>query len=497
MRVLKAVGKIFLVFVGTLAVAVLGFTVLHQFFGLRVEAWGAGYKPHFYFYKPEEHFATLEKSRAEQKAAAPALAPVSATAPATADPAPDPPPAASASAAAKPASSTSTTTSGLRPYWTGFRGPHRDGVYDETPILTAWSVDGPQRLWKQPIGGGYASFSVAQGKAFTIEQRRENEVVAAYDVDTGRELWTTAWPALFSETIGGDGPRATPTWDDGRIYALGGTGEFRCLDAATGKVLWKRNILTDNGAINLLWGMAASPLVVDGKVIVQPGGRGGKSVVAYDKLTGEPVWKSLDDKASYTSPVIANMGGERQIIVVSGTRVVGLRLKDGGLLWQYPWYTSPEVNSAEPVFLDDHRFFVSSGFDHGGVLLDVSREGDAFNVKPVWTTKRMKTRFNTAVYYQGDLYGLDEGILACIDAANGELKWKGGRYGYGQVLLASGHLIVMTEDGDLVLVKASPEKLQEVSRVPALEGKTWNYPAIDNGRLLVRNTTEMAAFQIQ
>jgi outer membrane protein assembly factor BamB len=484
MKVLRVLGKILLGFVGAVLAAVLGFAALHSLFGLRLELRGST-KPHFYFFKPEAHFAALEKSRAEQRAA-PAPDP---TAPASPAAASDPKPVASAKR-------TSTRANTPPPYWTNFRGPHRNSVYDQTPVLTSWPAEGPQRLWKQPIGGGYASFVVAQGAAFTIEQRRDQEVVAAYDVNSGRELWTTSWPALFAENLGGDGPRATPTWDDDRIYALGATGEFRCLDAATGKILWKRNILTDNGAVNLIWGMASSPLVIDGKVIVQPGGPSGKSVVAYDKVSGEPVWKSLDDPQSYTSPVAAEIGGVPQVVVVSARRVVGLRLSDGGLLWEYPWYNRPEANSAEPLFLDDHRFFLSAGFDQRGVLVDISRTGDTFNVKEVWSTKRMKTRFNGAVYDQGFIYGLDEGILACIDATNGELKWKGGRYGYGQLLLASGHLIVLTEDGDLVLVKASPEKLQEVSRVSVLNGKTWNYPAMDGGRLLVRNTTEMAAFKI-
>lgn len=482
---MKIVGKILLYFVVTVVAVVAGFTALRLLFGLRVELYGNGMKPHFYFYKPEQHYSALEKSRAEQKTAtapAPAPVPVAASTPVPAESAPAEIP------AAKPVAAPT-------PYW-NFRGPHRDGIYSETSIRTPWPAEGLTQLWKQPVGGGYASFSVAGAKAFTIEQRRDKEVVAAYDVSTGRELWSTGWPAQFVETLGGDGPRATPTWNDGRVYALGATGELHALDAATGKTLWSHNILTENQAPNLIWGMAASPLVVDDKVIALPGGGAGKSVVAYDKVSGKMVWSSQNDRAGYSSPVVATIAGERQIIAVSCDRVMGLTVADGKLLWDFPWHTQPETNATEPVFIDDHRFFLSSGYDHGGVLLDISRNGDAFTAKPVWTTKRMKTRFNAAVYYQGYLYGLDEGILACIDAATGELKWKGGRYGYGQLLLASGHLVVLTEDGDVVLVKANPEKLDEVSRFPALEGKTWNYPAIDGGRLLIRNTTQMAAFKI-
>jgi len=483
---MKIVGAVLKWFVVLVLVAVVGFTVLHKFFNLRVEALGQGVKPHFYFFNPERHYAELEKQRAAQNG----IHPMGATpgVPANAQ---------IEKALEKRADPIAVTTAAVEhPYWTNFRGPHRDGVYDETPVNTAWPAAGLPVLWKQPIGGGYASFVVADGKAFTIEQRRDKEVVAAYDVNTGRELWTNGWPALFSEMLGGDGPRATPTWDDGRVYALGATGELRCLKAETGERLWSRNILADNQATNLQWGMSASPLVVDDKVVVLPGGGAGKSVVAYNKFTGKDVWSSQNDKQGYASPKLVTIAGARQIVVVSAMRVMGLTVEDGHLLWEFPWYTSPEVNATEPVFLDDHRFFLSSGYDHGAVLVEVSHAGDAFSAKQLWITKRMKTRFNAAVYYQGYLYGLDEGILSCIDAANGDLKWKGGRYGYGQVLLASGHLIVLTEDGDLALVKASPEKLEEVSRFPVLEGKTWNYPAMDSGRLLIRNTTQMAALRI-
>jgi outer membrane protein assembly factor BamB len=476
--------KIFRGLLWTVLGGALVLVVLVKGFGLRVELYGQGYKPHFYFFKPEQHYAEIDKSRmlqkTEQKAAAPEPAAVAAPAPA-------------ASPANMPDKSAAAPTPS---YWTSFRGPNHDGIYSETPVLTSWPAEGLTRLWKQPIGLGYASFAVGGGKAFTIEQRRDKEVVAAYNVKSGHELWTASWPAFFQEMMGGDGPRATPAFDDGRVYALGATGEFRCLDAETGKTIWSRNILTDNQAANLIWGMSGSPLIVDDKVIVQPGGAAGKSVAAYDKLTGKPVWTSLDDKQSYTSPMVGTLAGVRQIVVVSATRVVGLSIADGALLWQYPWHTDPETNTAEPVFIGDNRFFLSAGYSHGGMVLDVTRNGDGFSVKQVWQNTKMKTRFNTAVYYQGFLYGLDEGILACIDATTGDLKWKGGRYGYGQLLLASGYLIVLTEQGELVLVKASPEKLEEVSRFEAIDGKTWNYPAIDDGVLLVRNALEMAAFRV-
>jgi outer membrane protein assembly factor BamB len=382
-----------------------------------------------------------------------------------------------------------------RNYWTNFRGPNRDGNYDEMPVMTQWPAQGLPLIWKQPIGQGYASFVVADGRAYTIEQRRGQEVVASYDVATGREQWKQAWNALYSDTTG-DGPRATPTWDDGRLYALGATGELRCLDAKSGAVIWGKNILNDNQAGNLSWAMAASPLIVDDKVIVLPGGSGGKSVVAYNKMTGAPVWRALDDTQAYVSPMLVTLAGRRQIVIVSSSRVMGVAPEDGSLLWSHPWDTSNGINVSQPIMVSGNRFFISSGYGKGAALIEVGGSGKSFTARAIWENNNMKNKFNSSVVYQGHAYGLDEGILTCVDVNTGERKWKGGRYGYGQVLLASGHLIVMAENGELILVKATPQQHTEVARFQAIQGKSWNYPAIAGGRLLVRNATEMAAFNI-
>ncbi|MBI3472500.1 MAG: PQQ-like beta-propeller repeat protein [Candidatus Solibacter usitatus] len=458
----------------SLLVAVWGVKWLILFFGLRVEADGTGIPKFFTFRQPETHYAILEQSRARQAVVAPV---VEKTAP---EPTPAP-------AVVKPAAG----------FWPDFRGPNRDGHYTETPLLTPWPATGLKRLWQQPAGGGYASFVVAEGRLYTIEQRRRREVVAAYDINTGRELWSNSWEADFRESMGGDGPRATPTWHEGRLYALGAQGEFRCLEAASGKTLWRRNILQENAAQNLQWGMAASPLIVDEKVIVLPGGGAGKSVAAYHKLTGEPVWKALNDKQAYTAPMLVTLAGKRQIVVVSAERAMGLTTESGDLLWEYPWKTEYDVNAAQPIVAGPSRLFVSAGYGHGAAVIEIGISGDKFEAKTVWSNNRMKNKFSGAVLFEGHIYGLDEAILACINAETGELKWKGGRYGYGQVLLASGHLVITTETGDLVLVKATPESHQELSRFPALSGKTWNVPALAGGKLFVRNATGMMAFAAQ
>ncbi len=465
--------------------AALGVTigVLYQFFGLRVVLNGAAVPRLSFTSAGEAQARVIEGHRTAQRDAQQRAAPATA--------------ANGADSPTGPAAAPEIDAADAQPYWTDFRGPARDGHYRELPVRTTWPSGGLTPLWKQPIGGGYASFVMARGRAFTIEQRGAEEVAAAYDVRTGLELWTNRWRAVFREAMGGDGPRATPTWSAGLVYVLGALGELRCLEEATGRLVWRKNILDDNRARNLPWGMAASPLVVDENVVVLPGGPNGRSVVAYNRRSGERAWAALDEPQAYSSPMLVTLAGRRHLLVVSGSRLIGLAPEGGEVLWSYPWVTTLDINVAQPLVLGQDRVFISSAYDIGAAVVEISGTGGGFGVREIWRNVRMKNKFTSSVLHDGFIYGLDESILACMDAATGELKWKGGRYGYGQVLLASGRLIVLTEEGDLVLVAASPDGHQELARSPAIEGKTWNHPAMAGGRLLVRNLGEMAAFDLR
>jgi outer membrane protein assembly factor BamB len=484
-------------------VAIVGAVVLYRSGLVPVTRDGSGIWPRFF--SSDDNYDALEAHRARQRQEGPPVQrPLEPAAAAAAERvAPHPPEAAGAAAAgaavlkAPEESDAAPRAIARTGFWPDFRGARRDGRYDESPIRTDWPREGLSPIWRQPIGLGYASFVAAEERAYTIEQRRGQEVVAAYDVGTGRELWTHGWDGEFVEYQGGDGPRATPTYRDGRLYALGALGELRSLDAATGSLIWRRNILTDNGASNLEWGMAASPLVVDDKVIVLPGGRNGRSVVAYDRLTGEVVWTSLDDQQAYTAPMLVTLAGVRQILVVTATRAVGLDVEDGRLIWEYPWANYIGINVAQPLLLGADRVFLSAGYGHGAAVFEVARTAGGFATRTIWQNTRMKNKFTSSVLHEGYIYGLDEAILACVDAATGDLMWKGGRYGYGQIVLAGDHVIVLAENGDLALVRATPEGHEELARFPALDGRSWNHPVIVGGRLLVRNLREMAAFDLR
>ena len=469
--------------IGSAAAVIAAGVILYFFFGVRLVLDGGGGIHLGRTDSADQRAENIAKHREAQRAQAPATPEASATA--------------AAPTSAAPAAAAPDPLAGKSTYWKDFRGPERDGHYRQQPIRTTWSAP-LQPLWKQPVGAGYASFVIARGRAFTIEQRAAHEIAAAYDVATGRELWTTNWDALFAEAMGGDGPRATPTWHDGRVYVLGATGELRALDEATGRTLWRTDILEDAGAGNIQWGMSAAPLIVDDTVVVLPGGSTGTSVVAYDLNTGKRRWGALDDRASYSSPMLVTLAGVRQILTFTATRLVGLSPGNGQLLWEFPWKTQYDVNASQPLIAGPDRVFISTGYGTGAAMLQLAPGSDGrLSVRELWRTNRMKNQFTSSVLHEGFIYGLDEAILACLDAATGELKWKGGRYGYGQVMLASGHLIVLTEQGELALVRADPGSHQELARFPAIEGKTWNHPAISDGILLIRNLNEMAALDLR
>ena len=477
---------------GILIFPPLGLVLLWMRGGMRVE-WNGDVKPYkISFDTRARRDARLEASRKQQRAEA-----VEAQPPAAAPATPAPPATPVGKTPANVASLPASATAQIRPaYWTDFRGPDRAGVYTETPIETTWPAAGLPRLWKQPVGGGYASFTVGEGRAYTIEQRRKREAITAYDVETGRELWAFTYPALFDEVLGGPGPRATPVYHDGLVYSLGANGDLYCLSARTGKPAWSKNILTGNAAKNPQWGMAGSPLIVDEKVIVTPGGAQSRSIVAYARLTGEPLWHALNDAVGYTSPILATLAGRRQIIWISAARAVGLTPETGELLWQYPFAGQMGMNCSQPVVVDDTHVLLSSAQGPGAALLEIGKTGEAFAAHALWQNTRLKNKFNSSVLYQGYIYGMDDAILTCMDAKTGDVKWKGGRYGYGQLLLAGGYLVVLTEQGEVVLVRATPEGHQELASFSAIAGRTWNIPAIDNGLLLVRNASEMACFRL-
>lgn len=384
------------------------------------------------------------------------------------------------------------------PRWSGFRGPNRDGVSPETGLLKSWPEGGPPRLYRQPVGLGWGSFAIGLGRAYTLEQRRGEEAVVCYDLRTGRELWAASHPAAFTESMGGDGPRSTPTLDGDRLYALGALGDFECLNALTGKVVWKTNIQKETGADGLHFGIANSPLAHGGKIyVLGPGGAGVDSLLGYESETGKLAIRGAPIRQGYSSLVPARLAGREVFLNLSADALNGLDPETGAVLWSHPWPTMGGNNIPQPIALGGDRVFVASGYDQGCAAVKIAANGaGGFAVESLWANRYMKNKISSSIPLDGRVYGLDEGILACVDAETGKRLWKGGRYGHGQLILADGRIVLISEDGELVLIEPSPERMIEISKFQALDGKTWNVPALAGGLLLVRNDKEMSCFDL-
>ncbi len=382
-----------------------------------------------------------------------------------------------------------------------FRGGERTGTVRAIPIAREW-IEPPRQLWRHPVGLGWSSFAVVGDYCVTQEQRGEYETVVCYELRTGHEVWTHADETCFEEITSGKGPRATPTIHNGHVFALGATGILNCLEGADGRRVWSVNILEDNEAENALFGMCGSPLVLNGLVVVNPGGAAG-SLVAYDEQTGERVWSGGKAAASYSSPQYADFRERPQVLNFNADGISGHDASNGVVLWHHPWVSQPNErnNVCQPVVLpgDGERpnaVFISSGYGQGCAVLELIETKGRFEVRERWRNRNLRAKFSSVVRRDRHIYGLDNTILACIDLDTGDCCWKGGRYGYGQLVLADDLLIVQAESGDVALVEATPEQYHERAIFPALDQRTWNHPVVCGDMLLVRNDQEAACYRL-
>ncbi len=375
--------------------------------------------------------------------------------------------------------------------WPGFRGPHRDGIVPGARIETDWSRVPPVEMWRRPIGPGWSSFAVHGDLLYTQEQRGNDEVVSCYKVSTGEPVWKHSDAARFWESNAGPGPRATPTLSNGRVYTFGATGIVNALDVRNGAVVWSHNAGSDAGMKTPEWAFASSPLVFGDEVVVGASGK----LVAYDLATGKPRWFGPDGGVSYSSPLLATIDGVPQILLLSDIGASSVAPADGALLWKHLWTGYPIV---QPALTTDGDVLLSVSEASGTRRIAVAHGAAGWTVEERWTSPGLKPYFNDFVVHNGHAFGFDGGILACIDLKDGKRAWKGGRYGHGQLVLLPDEnlLLVLSEEGELALVGATPDKFSELARFPAIEGKTWNHPVLVGDVLLVRNGQEMAAFRL-
>ncbi len=376
-----------------------------------------------------------------------------------------------------------------------FLGPNRNATLNGIRLARDWATRPPRLVWRQPIGEGWSAFAVVGDSAITQVQEGEKEKVVCYELKTGKLKWSHSDRARFEVVPAGTGPRATPTIVGDRVYTLGATGLLNCLDFATGKSIWSTDIIRDNKSKVPDWGVSGSPLVINDSVIVSAGGMEGKSLVAYHKLTGKISWSGGNDSAGYSSPQLRTLAGAPQILIFNYKSVVSHDPNTGAVLWRYPWPSAESV--AQPVQLPNDYLLVSSGYGIGSKLLRIQRDVDRkLGANLVWESRGLKAKFTNVVYKDDYIYGLDDGILVCLNISDGKRAWKRGRYGHGQIILVDDLLLIQAESGDVVLLEANPTSHVELGRFSALMGRTWNNPTFAAPYLLVRNDREAACYEL-
>ncbi|RKU12754.1 hypothetical protein C6502_05255 [Candidatus Poribacteria bacterium] len=391
--------------------------------------------------------------------------------------------------------------------WPQWRGPNRDGISDEVGLLKEWSPNGPKVLWKVPLGEGFSGISVSQDRVYTMFSKGNDEFVVCLDATDGQEIWRFRSDNNYYEGQGGNGPRATPTIDGDLLFTISAHGKLYALNAASGQEVWSHDLQRKFGSKMPRWGFSTSPLVDGELLLVEAGGKGEKSIIAFNKNSGDIIWSSHKDKLGYSSPIAISVQGVRQIICFTGTKLVSVSPTDGTIYWQYPWKTGYDVNAATPVFIPPDKVFISSGYDKGAAVLQmrvfVSPDDDrtateqigeyqgTVRIKEIWKNRKMKNQFASSVLHENYLYGFDNSILKCIKADTGEEQWKTRGFGKGTVILADGHLIILSDRGKLGLAEATPIGYIEKASAKVLSGLCWTVPTLANGKLYVRNEKEM------
>jgi outer membrane protein assembly factor BamB len=388
------------------------------------------------------------------------------------------------------------------PQW---RGADRSGRSADTGLAKSWPEGGPKQVWKaEGLGQGHSTPSVSRGRIYGMGLVGTDEVVWALDEKTGAKVWSTRIAAggELPGRQGGYGPRSTPTIDGSRIYAEGVQGDVVCLNLADGKLLWSKNLRTDFGGQLPVWGFSESPLVDGDLVVVTPGGQGA-TMVALNKNTGATVWKAAApeaDKANYSSPVLATIHGVRQAVQMVSNAMLGVEITTGKILWRFNSPATPrQINCSSPV-VKDNLVFGAAGYQHGGALGRIEKDGDGFKAVEVYFTKNMQNHHGGMVLVGDYLYGFNERMLTCLDFKSGEVKWENQSVGKGSVTYADGHIIARSERGPIALVEATAEAYKEKGRFEQPDRSrdpSWPYPVVANGKLYIRDQDVLLCYDLK
>lgn len=389
--------------------------------------------------------------------------------------------------------------------WPQWRGPNRDGISEEKKWSTQWPASGPAKLWRAEIGVGYGSVAVANGKVYVMGNSADTDHVHCLDAKTGKQLWKHSYPCSAKDPNGYPGPRGTPTVDGKFVYTVSREGHLFCLDAKTGKEIWKKHYQTDYNAKPPTWGFSTSPLIA-GNMVVAETGASGASTIAFDKKSGQEIWKTGSDRPSYSSPVTFTQKADPAVAIFTADGLVARSLKDGAELWRVPWKTSYDINAATPI-IQGKTVFISSGYGVGCALFDFTK------VPPqeLWRNKNMKNQVNSSVILNGFIYGFDgqagRGFLKCLDLKSGEMKWEHEGLGTGSLIVADGKLIIYGDKGQLAIAEATPSGYKEIAKAQPVQvrsdlprdtkGDTWALPVLANGTIYLRNLDEIVCLDVR
>ena len=380
--------------------------------------------------------------------------------------------------------------------WPQWLGPQRNGEALVGASIATWPASGPAEVWRRPMGEGFSGFAVVVDRAFTMDMDKQGEHLVCLDATTGEQRWRLRSGPRYLDSQGGNGPRSTPSVHRGRVFTISANGDLLAAEADTGTLIWRRRLVAEFGAKRPTWGFSGSPLVSGNAVYVEAGGSGGRALIALRADSGDVLWESQTDGLGYASPVQVTAAGATQLLFFTAAGLVSLAPEDGALNFRFPWTTSYDVNAATPLFIPPDRVFISSGYGTGGAVVRIERSSESLGVQEVWQSRTMRNHMATSVFHKGHIYGIDEKMLKCIDAASGKERWRARGYGKGTLILAGDDLLVLGDRGKLGLVEANSAAFVERSSIQALSDLCWTAPSLAAGRLYLRSTSEAVCLQL-
>jgi outer membrane protein assembly factor BamB len=379
--------------------------------------------------------------------------------------------------------------------WFQYRGPNRDGKSTEAGLVHSWDSVGPREVWRVPIGAGFSPISIVGDRLFTMDSDGQTEFALCLDARSGNTVWRIPMGPIFEDS-NGDGPRSGPAVDGNRVYVLSSRGRLAALDTASGEVVWQLDYEDAFDSKLPTWGFTAAPLIDDDLLIMEVGGSGARAIAALEKTTAEVRWTAQEGTIVYSSPIVVDLAGNRQYVFLMQHKLVALNRK-GEELWSAPFAPEGTIKPAMPLFIAPDTIMVAASYDIGAKVVRLGTEGGTLKAEELWSSRYMRNHFNTSIALDGHIYGFDAATLRCLDAQTGERGWAKRGLGKGSLIYADGMFIVLSERGKLVLLEATSEGYRELAAHQVLEGRCWTPPSLWEGRLYVRNHTEIVCLDLR